>query len=276
MFDEELTKSYPEAIKFLTSAITKRKLANSYVFVGNNNNDAFHLALSLSKILNCSKGFPEKPCDICTNCKWLEKNTHPHAFKLIEPEKSSKKEQIKIDEIRELLSALQINSEFFRIIFFRKASLITLTPECCNLLLKTVEETPKRTIFIFACNSKDEVLPTILSRSQFIYLQKNFNVLDIQNTIAITDKDLLGCFTASDLEATKKVKSIQQYLDENEIEINDYLTKIALSNYNLMKFNQSKKYCNFYKYVSEAHLKSRAFIQEKIVLEDLLLKSTGY
>jgi DNA polymerase III delta prime subunit len=39
-----------------------------------------------------------------------------------------------------------------------------------------VEETPRNTLFIFSSNSKNEVLQTIVSRSQIIYLCKKRNV----------------------------------------------------------------------------------------------------
>ena len=124
MFSSDLQTSYPETIKFLTNAISKNRLANSYVFIGKDSNDILKITKTLAKILNCdSKDLPQQtpsaPCEQCTNCKWIERNEHPQAFITVSPDVESKKEQIKIDNIRELLNMLTITSEYFRVIYFQ-------------------------------------------------------------------------------------------------------------------------------------------------------------
>src|SRR3989338_5651753 len=119
MFSDYLTNNYPQAIKFLTNALVKDKLANSYILVGNNTDDINNLVINLAKILNCKKNISSfsSPCEECLSCKWLEKNEYSQALIKVSPnslsKKENKKEQIKIDAIRELLTTLRNTSDCF-------------------------------------------------------------------------------------------------------------------------------------------------------------------
>lgn len=272
MFNNELKNTYPEALKFLANAIHKNKLANSYVLIGNDKNDILKLALNIAGILNCLNNKLSNPCGTCINCKWLSKNEHPHAFLCIKPELSNKKGQIKIETVRELLNKLQITSDFFRVIFFEEANINTLTPECCNLLLKTIEESSENVLFIFSSNSKDDILPTVLSRSQIIYLNKQkSNFLPQANSEFSNNILNAQVLTGSLKEQLEKVKEIKIYLNENNIELKDFLILLAFTYYDSMKFLNPKKYPNIFTSISKAYLKSKTFMQSSVVLEDLFM-----
>lgn len=276
MFSKELTDSYPEAIKFLTNSINKNKLANSYIFIGRTVNDLTLCAINLAKILNCeqNKITFSTPCGICTNCKWLEKNEHPQALHIISPDIDSKKEQIKIDSIRELLNSLLITSTYFRIICFQKSNLNSLPAECCNLLLKTVEETPARTVFIFTNSTKNDILPTILSRSQTIYFTKKIKTFDeVMNCAKTADSSFLEFIENNISSVLERASKTHKYLTENEISLKDYLLNLANLNYSKYKYSDPKQYCNIYKNLTSSYLQGNSFMQSKIVIENLLLKS---
>ncbi len=280
MFSKELTNSYPETVRFFTNAILKNKLANSYLFIGKDNNINLQIANSIAKILNCSenKDSISEPCGHCTNCTWIEKNEHPQAFIPVNPDTKSKKEQIKIDSIRELLNSLQMTSDSFKVIFFQSSNLNSLPAESCNLLLKTVEETPGRTLFIFANPSRQDILPTILSRSQTIYINKKYNsikeVPNFETNIQIPENQPADCFSKDKRTSLEKADKAKSLLTKNNITLNDYLQWLALVNYEESKYTYQKKYCLLYENLSTAYLRSKAFIQSKVILEDLFLNLT--
>lgn len=281
MFPEELSKDYPEVVSFFSRALIKNKLANSYVFVGNNDSINLLFAKTIAKILNCSKNKDslKYPCNQCTNCIWLEKNEHPQAFVCFKPDQKkpdqkSKKEQIKIDSVRELLAALKITSDAFRVIFFQNADLNSLPPESCNLLLKTVEETPEKILFIFANSSKHDILPTILSRSQTIYINKNHDsikeILTDRTTDTLDSQHYEYSFK-NKVESLEKAEEIKVYLEKNYVDLTDYLKSIACKYYEKTKYNHQKEYCFLYKNLTNAYSKHKAFMQPKIIIEDLFL-----
>ena len=278
MFSSELSQKYQEATRFLTNSINKNKLANSYIFVGKSVNDLTLFAVNLAKILNCEKNKSTYsfPCGTCISCKWIEKNEHPQAFKIITTDSESKKDQIKIDTIRELLKDLLTTSQFFRVIFFQKSNLQSLTSECCNLLLKTVEETPGRTVFIFGNNTRNDILPTILSRSQIIYFTNKTNLLEevlINKSINIADKSLQNCFSKDMPSVFEKTNKTQKFITENEINLKDYLSALAAANYEKIKYTSPKLYCCLYESLNTSYLKYNCFMQPKIILEDLFLQN---
>lgn len=268
MFDSTLINKYPVALKFLELALRKGKLANSYVFIGNNDCDLKSVIVNLAKSLNCKSSKDNTPCNTCTNCRWLNEETHPQALITIEPDSESKKEVIKIEGIRNLLEKLNISSEYFRIIFFKKANINTLPSECCNLLLKAVEESPNRTIFIFSNNIKSEILPTIVSRSQTIYLNSNEQSL-ITN---INDLPEMHDFN-SEKDIFEKAKKTIKTLEEKEVELKMFLLQSLLYDYKNLSKENLKPFIERYNHFSRAYQKNNAFIQQKIVLEDLILST---
>lgn len=275
MFDETIKKAYPTISTYLANAVRKAKLANCYTFIGKDNEDASLIASNIAKILNCTGNIhlDSSPCNSCTNCRWLEKKMHPEALIIVTPDAKSKKDQIKIDSIRELISTLQITSKYFRVIFFPESS---LSLECSNLLLKTVEETPPKTLFIFFTNNIYEMQPTILSRSQIIHLTKKINSL--QEVIVSRKKnDLeenvpLDIFSLTIKDAIEKSKSTIEFLDKKNIDLKNYISFIAAYNYEQYKDHDLKKFSSLYKALNSAYLKSRSFINNKIVIEDLFLE----
>ena len=267
MFAANLITQYPSVTQFLAASIAQNKLANSYIFIGNDINEITKLVINLAKTLNCEKNKHSNPCNICTTCRWIETNQHPHALTIMTHDEKSKKEQIKIETIRELLEKLSTTSDFVRIIFFQKSNLNYLPAECCNLLLKTVEEAPEKTIFIFTNNTKHDILPTIQSRSQILYLSKkdDFNYNEVTTTEYFSDNIQ---------SALEKAKNICDYLKESEINLKEYLGQEAYKCYAKYKDLNPKQFCKLYTSLNSAYLKHNSFMQSKIIIEDLFLGLT--
>lgn len=280
MFPNNLQTNYPEAVKFLTNAILKGQLANSYIFIGKDSDAILKFTKALAKILNCSRDMSphaSTPCEQCTNCKWIERNEHPQALITVSPDPESKKEQIKIDNIRELLNTLNTTSEYFRVIYFSSSSLQFLPSDSCNLLLKTVEETPERTVFIFANQSRNDILGTILSRSQTIYISQRCNSIQESiksNKIHLSNDNSTECFPKNLKDALEKAKKTYEFIQKNETSIKDYLMSLAIQNYDPLKYKNQKQYCLLYTDITRAYLKTKSFMQPKIVIEDLFLSLT--
>ena len=278
MFDEQLKKQYPISTSFLTNAIKKNKLANSYIFIGKDDNDKKHFAINLAKILNCkeNKEKYKAPCNTCVDCKWIENNSHPQALRSIKPDHSSKKEQIKIDEIRDLLKDLNINSGYFRIILFENSNFSSLPPESCNLLLKIVEEPPEKIIFIFASTSKSEILPTILSRSQIIFLSKKLEKSYDLNNQEIYKKYKSNILPNTLREAIENAKELYEYLKKNKISLKEFLPNLLKSHFETVNSSNFNDDIFIYNTISQAYNKSKAFMQDAFVIEDMFFQLATY
>ena len=155
---------------FFKKAISSNKLCQSYLLVKISNEFLLKLSQDLAAQLNCTVD-PENYCGKCFNCKSILSGTHPKTPIYISGE--GQKNIIKVEKIRELQTELTQSSEYFRIIVIKDASSKSLAKFAATALLKTIEEVKNRTLFLFAAQSKDEVLNTISSRCQTLYVQNN-------------------------------------------------------------------------------------------------------
>jgi len=93
----------------------------------------------------------------------------------IEPE--ANKQQIGIDQIRELIKSVRTYAVNKRIIIVQPAE--KMTEEAQNALLKLLEEPSDNTHLILIASDKTDILPTILSRCQIITLHRTSRTQDI-------------------------------------------------------------------------------------------------
>jgi len=197
MFSKDLKNRQPLATKFFAAALNpqNRKLHHAYMLTGCDTNAQYDLALNIAKILNCQKPENrnyEERCD-CVNCSWIEQKTHP-AIITISPidylygnDKEQAKTVITIAQSRYLKQALSKASQYYRVIIFTNAQENSTTgweplpltrkilhSEPANALLKSIEEPSGNIIFFFLTKDREDMLETIVSRTQVIPVQSNF------------------------------------------------------------------------------------------------------
>lgn len=112
---------------------------------------------------------------------------------------------IPVDEGRKIISKLTLSSfeGRYKILIIWLVELMNIS--AANAILKILEEPPEKTVFILVSNSIDQMLPTILSRTQIVaipqfsdeevegFLQKKYQDIDKQQlaeTILIADGNL--------------------------------------------------------------------------------------
>ncbi len=150
------------AVNLLKSAITKNRIAHSYIFTGPEGVGKKTTAQAFCFHLFCEVD-QTNPCGNCINCKKLGKKLHPDV-KYIYPEKRD----IKINTIRlvEIFLRTRPLSAPYKIIIIESAEKMNL--EAANALLKSLEEPPSYGIFILITDNLTNLLPTIISRSQIV------------------------------------------------------------------------------------------------------------
>jgi DNA polymerase-3 subunit delta' len=163
---------HAKPIALLQRAIKNGKVAQSYLFLGNEGIGKKYAALQFAKALNCLGAEAEEgdACDHCTSCKKIDHGLHPDVL-VIEPEGQN----IKVEQIRQLQRELAYRpyEGKYRVCIVTAAD--RMAPHIPNTLLKTLEEPPLHTVIILLANNSRFMLPTILSRCQPI----RFNPLPI-------------------------------------------------------------------------------------------------
>lgn len=109
----------------------------------------------------------QKPCGQCEACLRAKSSQHANLHRLA---LSGDARSIKIDQLRELLSVLSLNplEEGKRVVMIIRVDAMTVQAQ--NALLKTLEEPQSSDYFLLTANNERAVLPTIISRCQFVRL----------------------------------------------------------------------------------------------------------
>ena len=144
----------------LKNAILNNRIAHAYLFAGPRGCGKTTTARILAKSLNCLNPKNGEPCNECEMCQsFLTSQT----LDIIEIDGASNR---RIEEIRTLRESVKYAPTKGNYKVYIIDEVHMLTTESFNALLKTLEEPPEHTIFIFATTDVHKVPLTIISRCQ--------------------------------------------------------------------------------------------------------------
>lgn len=269
-----LENKYPYLTNFFKTSIQQNKLFHSIILYGSNNLIQYAVALELARQLNCLQDGSDD-CQ-CQNCKWIRENQHPsiRTFSKIDNKKDTSKTVISKQQVDEMLEGLATSSEYHRVfilcdadlkelseaekleyqefdsIGFKPAQLGTETKKwypmginykcfsdvVANAMLKTIEEPPSNTTFIFLTNNKDDLIQTIVSRSQ-AYFVPDAKMTEYETGFFARFFENYPSFDKN--KALDFALFLLKYQDENKLEskyildcIQYYLVELAKNNSN--------------------------------------------
>ncbi len=147
-------------VQTLTNAISRQRVAHSYVFSGMRGVGKTTVARILAKSLNCDKGPTSQPCGTCPSCVEI---TRGNSVDVIEIDGAS---NTGVDDVRELRENVKFAPFHgtYRVYIIDEVHM--LSNSAFNALLKILEEPPSHAVFIFATTEVHKIPPTILSRCQ--------------------------------------------------------------------------------------------------------------
>jgi DNA polymerase-3 subunit delta' len=152
------------AVRILRQALIHNRLAQAYLLAGPDGVGKRLTALTLAKAMNClAPPEPGEACEACSSCSKINSANHADVVQ-IEPDG----DLIKIDQVRELQRQLR----FRPLEGGRRACILDgadrLNEAAANALLKTLEEPPAETHLFLISARPHRLLPTILSRCQWV------------------------------------------------------------------------------------------------------------
>lgn len=215
----------------LTGSVQSNHIAHALLFAGKPGSLNLPLALAFAQYLHCTDKKGDDACGVCAACSKSLKYIHPdthfvfplgnvkgdkdedrfraeilkswRSFLIEQPFGNLSQWMASYDgEDKQALIAREESREIVRTLSLKpfestnKVMVIWLPelmhPSAANGILKILEEPPQKTFFILVTNGIEQLLPTILSRTQIvqvpmlndddleIYLQKNFKLPDDQ------------------------------------------------------------------------------------------------
>lgn len=190
----------------LIQMVVENRVSHAQLFLAAEGSGALPLAIAYAQYINCEQKTPLDSCGVCVSCRKYEKYIHPDLH-FSYPFFAKNKEDIAsnyLEEWREMLnkdiyfdidtwrSYLEAGNKQPNINIaechdmIKKLSLkafeahtkvlIIWLPEFLdtqgNALLKIIEEPPANTLFILVAQNQEQILSTILSRTQIVKIPK--------------------------------------------------------------------------------------------------------
>ena len=155
--------SQPEAVEQLLGSIGQGKdVHHAWLFTGPPGSGRSQLALAFAASLLCADG----GCGTCNSCQMIQSRNHPDVQVL-----NTERVLISIDEVTEFIEkSIQMPAiGKYRIMVIEDAD--RMSERTSNLLLKSLEEPPKGTIWMICAPSEADLLPTIRSRVRRVQLK---------------------------------------------------------------------------------------------------------
>ena len=214
MKQERLNDLQPEQFDRFVRILEQNQLNHAYLFSGFFG--SLDMAKFLSKSLFCTDKVGGLPCEKCRNCKLIEEEEFPDVT-MIKPINQI----IKTERIRELVGQFsQAGIESKQQVFIIEQA-EKMHPNAANSLLKVIEEPQSEAYIFFLTSDEEKILPTIRSRTQIFYFQKQVTRLALQlEQVGLIKKKatLLAQLSLSQAEAEKLVNQANFWtlVDESE------------------------------------------------------------
>lgn len=313
MINQNLASKFPFAYNYFSTLLKlskegKKRFPQALIFEGEDTVSQYIFALELARNLNCMTD--SNDCN-CTNCKWIKSFSHPAINNVsqihFKGENDETKTVISVRQALEIEKNLTFSSDYHRFFIFFSSknkepdeslsvefekygylsnieytieplNLKTFHPTTPNALLKSIEEPPLNTTFVFLTKSKEDILSTIVSRCLVFKLSGNRKKADYENIInpmsVYPDITYDNAFDISsmifDIISSQEL-DFEYVLNELLEFLKDNLKQ------NLFDLKYSLKVKNDINIVNEAIKMYRANIQNKIVLDTLFLRlARGY
>ncbi len=177
----------------LKNAIELGRVAHAYLFTGPRGVGKTTTARILAKSISCEHPVAFEPCNECEMCVSI---SNGQLIDVIEIDAASNRG---IDDVRALIESVRYMPAKGKYKIYIIDEVHMLTRESFNALLKTLEEPPEYTVFIFATTDVHKMPLTILSRCQrYDFRRIQLDTIRLQlrmiadtESIAIEDKTLM-------------------------------------------------------------------------------------
>ena len=209
-------------VNTLKNALNDGRLAHAFLLTGIRGIGKTTTARIIAKAFNCEGNNNNKPTfEICNNCEPCNAITKGNSLDVIEIDAASK---TGVDNIREIIESVMYSTNEMRFKIYIIDEVHMLSTAAFNALLKTLEEPPNNTKFIFATTETKKIPATIISRCQRFDLKRIDDEVLINHLKSICVKEDI---TVDD-EALKQISSSSEGSMRDALSILDQAA--ALSN----------------------------------------------
>jgi DNA polymerase-3 subunit delta' len=211
---------HAEVKQRLIKLVKENRVSHALLFLGAEGSGNLALAVAFAQYLVCENPSEDDSCGECPGCRKMQKLVHPDvtfsypiasAEKVSKPRRSvdfvaewrkaflqnpylnfndwvyeldieNKQGIISVDESADILHRLSLKAVEapYKIVIIWLAEKLHIA--AANKLLKIIEEPPDQTFFFLVAENYEQIIPTILSRTQLIKVNK-INDHDMENSL---------------------------------------------------------------------------------------------
>jgi len=144
----------------LRNAIRMDRVHHAILLCGPRGTGKTTLARILARCLNCDKGPTDQPCGACPACAEIAAGNSTDVQEIDAASRTS------VDDVRDVIESIRYAASPGKHRIFIVDEVHMLSKPAFNALLKTLEEPPTRSLFVFATTDPDKIPFTVVSRCQ--------------------------------------------------------------------------------------------------------------
>ena len=216
-------------VNTLKNALNDGRLAHAFLLTGIRGIGKTTTARIIAKAFNCEGNNNNKPTfEICNDCGPCNAITKGNSLDVIEIDAASK---TGVDNIREIIESVMYSTNEMRFKIYIIDEVHMLSTAAFNALLKTLEEPPNNTKFIFATTETKKIPATIISRCQRFDLKRiddevlinHLKSICVKEDITVDDESLKQISSSSEGSMRDALSILDQAaaLSNNQIQITE-------------------------------------------------------
>lgn len=213
-------KGHQDIAVRLSAAIARGAVARAYLFHGPEGIGKFAAAKAFAAAVNCADG---PACSGCPTCSRIDSGSHPDVHIIDEGYDA----EIKIESIRQLQQEIALRPYEANHKVFIVNDSHNLNAVSANALLKTLEETPDKSIIILVTDKPRSMPGTIISRCRRVNFRPlsrgEFSAALAEQGFEEAVRDYLGYFCEGRLGFALRLKG-QGLLQEKNSLIDGFLS----------------------------------------------------